>query len=382
MFFAVYKRWVSTAAGVKMELFNGNKAKQKADTLLAENTLLKEENQDLQLKIEKLIAECEVLKTTNQREVQLDELMGYQNENSKLCLMDIQGNLAESVATAKNVLQSVQTIYEDFDSLNKQISDTVSGIQAMESVSKQSVSSVESMSSRAEEISSILSLIKGIAEQTNLLALNAAIEAARAGEQGRGFAVVADEVRGLADKTSSAISQTNSVIVSLHENVNSVSSDSTQVWSQLSKISEVSTSLQQGIADVNQVVSGHFKDIEKVSDSIFMSLAKLDHILWKTNTYLSMNKKEPAFSFVDHNNCRLGKWYCEGDGKEYFSHAHSFKALELPHSKVHNGTKTVFNLIEQTPLDYAALSDAFQLMEESSQEVFRILDDVSQEVQR
>ncbi len=82
----------------------------------------------------------------------------------------------------------------------------------MTDISKHSVEAVEGMSSRAEEISSILALIRGIAEQTNLLALNAAIEAARAGEQGRGFAVVADEVRGLADKTQSAIAETNEVI--------------------------------------------------------------------------------------------------------------------------------------------------------------------------
>lgn len=365
-----------------MGLFNSNKENKAAEKLALENSSLVAENISLKEENESLKAENKLLQHSQQREVQLDELMGYQNENSKLCLMDIQANLAESVATAKNILQSVDSIFSDFDSLNNQIQDAVSGLQEIESVSKQSVDSVETMSSRAEEISSILSLIKGIAEQTNLLALNAAIEAARAGEQGRGFAVVADEVRGLADKTSSAISQTNSVIVSLHENVSSVSSDSSRVWSQLTKISEVTSSLQEGITHVNNVVSGHFKDVTRVSDSIFMSLAKLDHILWKTNTYLSVNKKEPAFSFVDHNNCRLGKWYCEGEGKEYFSQAPSFRTLELPHSKVHNGTKTVFDLIEQTPLDYTALSEAFKLMEESSQQVFSILDSVTQEVQR
>lgn len=365
-----------------MDLFNGKQVKKEAARLALENSRLITENAKLSEEASTLKSENESLKASQQREIQLDELMGYQNENSKLCLMDIQTNLAESVATAKNILQSVHSIYDDFDSLNTQIQDTVSGLQEVESVSKQSVDSVETMSSRAEEISSILSLIKGIAEQTNLLALNAAIEAARAGEHGRGFAVVADEVRGLADKTSSAITKTNTVIVSLHENVASVSSDSTRVWSQLAKISEVSSSLQEGIAHVNKVVGGHFKDVELVSDSIFMSLAKLDHILWKTNTYLSMNKKEPAFSFVDHNNCRLGKWYCEGDGKEYFSQAPSFKTLDLPHSKVHNGTKTVFELLERTPLDYPALSEAFTLMEESSQQVFKILDAVSREVQR
>jgi len=88
------------------------------------------------------------------------------------------------------------------------------------------------------------------------------------------------------------------------------------------------------------------------------------------NTYLSVNKGEPAFSFVDHHNCRLGKWYYDGEGQQFFSCSDHYAALEQPHATVHQGTKLVFDLIDAQNMDYSALMEAFEVMEHASGKVF------------
>ncbi len=276
---------------------------------------------------------------------------------------------------AKDTINAISDIDRDFSGLSSEIQGITNDLGNLTEISKHSADAVNGMSSRAEEISSILALIRGIAEQTNLLALNAAIEAARAGEQGRGFAVVADEVRGLADKTQAAIEETNGAIKSLHDNVSSVSSASSQLTEKIEEVSETVHGFQDGLVAMNNRVDGHLEGISTTTDSVFMSLAKLDHVLWKVNTYLSVNMGEAAFDFVDHHNCRLGKWYYNGEGKEFFSKSSHYSVMEHPHSAVHDETKAIFHIIERDQqLNYTDLMESFKVMEDASSKVFAALD--------
>lgn len=144
------------------------------------------------------------------------------------------------------------------------VSDTIHGINALAANVEKAASVIHDLEKDSESIGSVLDVIQGIAEQTNLLALNAAIEAARAGEQGRGFAVVADEVRSLASRTQESTQEIQAII----EKLQARSKQAVSVMTDGQKQAQSGVELAQAAGNALSEISSGIDELDRVSTQI------------------------------------------------------------------------------------------------------------------
>ncbi|VVO13689.1 hypothetical protein PS710_03667 [Pseudomonas fluorescens] len=186
---------------------------------------------------------------------------------------------------AEEAAQAAQTADDKVESGQQVVRQSMARIEQLADSATSASSSIESLSAQIQNIGTVLGVIKSVAEQTNLLALNAAIEAARAGEQGRGFAVVADEVRALAKRTQQSTEEIERLVSALrsaaHSSVQQIQnsgelvklavSDALQTESALGSIAAAVSLIQQ----MNQQIAAAAEEQSSVADEINRSVTSI-----------------------------------------------------------------------------------------------------------
>ena len=313
---------------------------------------------------------------------QLFELYGYENVHIRDSIVDIQANLASATSRAKESLETSTCVEKDFSTAFESITSIVSLLDTLLSRSHSVASVINNLSSKARDIEKSVLMINEVVMQIKILSLNASVEAVSAGEAGKGFAVVANEVKNLANKTSSVATQIQKITNGIQSEIKKTTQEFQEIDSSISVIHQHTSLFDKEIHSLHDSTKHFLSELDDLGDNVFMSLAKIDHVLWKANSYLSVYEHKPAFKFVDHHNCRLGKWYFEGNGQKYFSNTPSYEKLNEPHAGVHNGTLKVFENLEAEELDFKAINEAFRLIEENSKGIFKVLDAILQEAQK
>lgn len=301
------------------------------------------------------------------------KILEEENEHLKKSLLGIQADLAGSVGLSKEAVGNFKSNEESFTQIIDKSSEIESSAKSLGEMILKTDELVLLVNDKTSFVLDIVSKIEEIALQSKLLSFNASVEAARAGEAGKGFSVVALEVQKMSIQTTESLNLIKSGAEQILESSKSLTSSMTTTKDQTISIVENLKSFIEKLESAIEINHSSLKNVYSVNDRIFMSLAKIDHLVWKINTYLSFLKNEKTFDFVDHHNCRLGKWYESGEGKENFSRCQSYHEAEHPHSQVHQATKKIFEVIGDN-VNIHEVEEAIDQMESASSNLFGILD--------
>lgn len=192
-------------------------------------------------------------------------------------------SIEQSQGLRKHLIETQGLVKESKDAIGDLFSQIIESAHTEEELS----SKVEQLSRNADDVKSILDIINDIADQTNLLALNAAIEAARAGEHGRGFAVVADEVRNLAGRTQKSLAEINSTIMVIVQEINAVSSQMNLNSQKMERLSDMSKSVQETYEKMSSNLSSVVRDSNQSMDDYAKSGRQIEAMI---NDFVEVEK--------------------------------------------------------------------------------------------